>query len=485
MIFNSSLFLVYFLPVFLLLYYLTDKSYRNWLIIAASTLFFAWGAPVFVLVVWTSILADHYWNRWMNRLDRGRKLHFVLILVYHTSLLLYFKYANFLVDNTNELLRLIHAEPLTWTPVLLPLGISFITFQKISYSIDVYRKHQLPAPSLAAYAAFIFMFPKILAGPIVRYREMAETLEQPDQRIPYEQRISGFFRFVLGLARKVLIANTLGESVDLIFAMNAQDMSTGLAWVGALAYTFQIYFDFAGYSDMAIGLAAMTGFRFPENFNNPYTARSITEFWRRWHITLSSWLRDYIFLPLAYRLSDKWRRKRYAGLKTEMWIYIIATAVTMLLCGFWHGAAWTFILWGAYQGLVMIIERLFLLKFYKKTSSYLAWAVTFIITVNGWVLFRSPDFASARDYLARMWSLNMNASHTFPDSKFLSILILAAVVSFLALIPGIEQRQNNILSISRRNTSLIIKTLISIILLVICLAVITSSGFNPFIYFRF
>ncbi len=485
MVFNSSLFLIYFLPVFLLLYYLADKSYRNWLVILASTFFFAWGAPVFVLVVWVSVIADHYWNRWMNSLGRGRKRHFILILLYHVALLLYFKYTNFLVDNTNELLRLLDAAPVKWNPVLLPLGISFITFQKISYSIDVYRKHQAPAASLAAYATFIFMFPKILAGPIVRYRDMADTLERPDQAIAYDQRISGFFRFVIGLAKKVLIANTLGESVDMIFAMNAQEMSTILAWTGALAYTFQIYFDFAGYSDMAIGLATMTGFRFPENFNNPYTARSITEFWRRWHITLSSWLRDYLFLPLAYRMSDKWHRKRYAGLKTEMWIYMLATALTMLLCGFWHGAAWTFILWGGYQGIVMIIERLFLLKFYKKTSTYLGWAITFIITVNGWVLFRSENVSAAMNYLARMWSPDMGSTRLLMEPKFISMLILAAVFSFLALIPGIEQWQNRVLSTSLKSTTLVVKTLTAIVLTVVCLAVITSSGFNPFIYFRF
>lgn len=486
MIFSSSLFLLYFLPFFLLLYYLADTRYRNMYVVLTSTLFFAWGAPVFVFILWASIFLDHYWNRWMNNTEgKKRKTLFLLIVIINICLLLYFKYVNFFIENINEALKFFDTKEIKWTRILLPLGISFIVFQKLSYSIEVYRKHHAPSPDLVAYAYYIIMFPKLLAGPIIRYNEMSAGIEKGVSKIGFDERLNGFFRFTVGLAKKVLIANVLGESVDQIFALKPLELSTPLAWLGALGYTFQIYFDFSGYSDMAIGLANMMGFRFGENFNNPYVARSITEFWRRWHITLSNWLRDYLFLPVAYNASRKWKKNRYWGVKTEQWLYIWATTVTMTLCGFWHGAAWTFIIWGFYQGLIMILERLILLKLYKKTTTYLGLIFTFIFTVMGWVLFRSKDVSSGLAFIQEMWSFKMHIPEFLITTKFITLLIVAALFSFLAVIPPVEKWQMKMYNPEHGNLQHLLMTMAALVLFIISISAITSTGFSPFIYFRF
>ncbi|MHC1708606.1 MAG: MBOAT family protein [Bacteroidales bacterium] len=486
MIFSTSLFLVYFLPFFLLIYYLADPRYRNLYVIIASTLFFAWGAPVFVFILWGSVLFDHYWNLWMDKKEgKKRRTLFTILIIIHITLLLYFKYVNFFIENINEVLKITGPQEIKWTRILLPLGISFIVFQKISYTIEVYRRHHPPAQDLGAYAYYILMFPKLLAGPIIRYKEMSAGIEQGIHTIGYDERLNGFFRFCIGLAKKVLIANVLGETVDQVFALKPAELGTPLAWLGALGYTFQIYFDFSGYSDMAIGLANMMGFRFGENFNNPYVATSITEFWRRWHITLSNWLRDYIFLPVAYNASRKWKKGRYFGVKTEQWLYLSATTVTMMLCGFWHGAAWTFILWGFYQGLIMILERLFLLKFYKRTTTYLGWILTFVFTVMGWVIFRSKDVSSGLAYIREMWSFQLNIPEFLITPKFITMLLLAVLFSFPAIIPSVEKWQMRMFSPNHKNTHHLLMTLAAVILFIISISAITASGFSPFIYFRF
>jgi alginate O-acetyltransferase complex protein AlgI len=486
MIFSSSLFLLYFLPFFLLIYYIADPRYRNLFVVIASSLFFAWGAPEFIFILWGAILLNYYWIQWMDLSEgKKRKTLFILILIINIALLLYFKYVNFFIENINSLLKQFGTQEIKWTRIVLPLGISFIIFQKISYAIEVYRRHHPRSASLLAYSYYILMFPKLLAGPIIRYKEMAGGIEETIRNIGYDERINGFFRFTVGLAKKVLIANVLGESVDQIFAMNPADMGSTLAWLGALGYTFQIYFDFSGYSDMAIGLANMMGFRFMENFNNPYISKSMTEFWRRWHITLSNWLRDYVFLPVAYNASRKWKKDRYLNVKTDQWLYILATTVTMFCCGFWHGAAWTFILWGLYQGCFMILERLFLLKFYRKTSRYLGFFITFLATVMGWVLFRSATVSAGWMFIKEMWSFQLHIPEFLISPKFITMLVVAALFSFPALAPAVEKWQMRIFSPEHSPIQHTLLTLAAIILFVVSLSAITATGFSPFIYFRF
>jgi alginate O-acetyltransferase complex protein AlgI len=486
MIFSSGLFLLYFLPFFLLIYYIVDKRYRLPVTVIASIFFYAWGSPAFIFILLGSIIIDHYLVVWMLQHEgKTRKRILALTIIYNILLLLYFKYANFFIDNVNVALTSAGIKSISWTKIALPVGISFIVFQKICYALDVNRKLHPPASSLLAYAYYILMFPKLLAGPIVRFRDMNAGIENPPEKISYDSRLSGFYRFSIGLAKKVLIANVIGAQADVIFALNGDELTTALAWTGALAYAFQIYFDFSGYSDMAIGLAGMMGFRFPENFNNPYISGSITEFWKRWHMTLSSWLRDYVFLPDAYASSRRLKNDHYFGLKAEQWIYMEATMITMFVCGFWHGAAWTFILWGLFQGMMMVLERLFLLKFYKKTGRYLAVPFTFLLILLGWVIFRSGSYSSGFAFIHRMFSHVSHPTEVYLETKFWTMICIAAVFSFWGFFRGIEKWQMKVYSAEHSQVSFLGQTLIAIVLFIISLSAITSSGFSPFIYFRF
>jgi len=281
---------------------------------------------------------------------KKKKLLTAISVMLNVGLLAYFKYANFFVENINEVLAAIGIEQIKWTAVTLPIGISFFTFQKMTYAVDVYRGVYHPLKKPTDFALYILMFPQLIAGPIVRFNEIANQIEDRSWNENNNNRLTGFFRFTVGLAKKVLIANVLGEQVDLIFGLGQLEFNTVTAWIGIVAYAFQIYFDFSGYSDMAIGIGRMIGFDFPENFNNPYISRNITEFWRRWHITLGRWMRDYLYIPLGGNRVSTMR------LYFNLW-------VVFLISGLWHGAAWNFVIWGAFHGLFLVMDKLFLLKF--------------------------------------------------------------------------------------------------------------------------
>jgi len=485
MAFSSSLFLVYFLPAFLIPLFLLDRKFKNYWILIASIFFYAWGSPTFVFVLLLSVMLDYYLLRWMSsREGDARQLLFRLSLLLNLGLLLYFKYMNFFVGQLDILFSHFGANPSPWVKIILPLGISFITFQKLSYALDVYKKQFKPFEKLEYYAMYILMFPQLLSGPIVRPKQIAAQIIDSRGNESTDDRLTGFMRFAIGLAKKVLIADVLGEQVNLIFAMNSVQLSSGLAWVGAIAYTFQIYFDFSGYTDMAIGIARMMGFRLPENFNSPYVSGSITEFWKRWHMTLGSWFRDYVFLPLAYATSRKLPKEKYLGIRADKVIYLIATSVTFILCGFWHGAAWTFILWGIYQGIFMILDRLFLLKYFKKAGRVTSVVVTFFITVFGWVLFRSESLDSFKFYLRRMFAFRGGDNDLWLNPKFWTILAIAMVFSFIGYSKKVEGWQGRIFD-KPGNAIIIGFSLIAMLLFVLSLASITSTGFSPFIYFRF
>ena len=306
-------------------------------------------------------------------------------------------------------------EPAHWTRVALPIGISFFTFQKLTYSVDVYRKVHKPLNKVTDYALYILMFPQLIAGPIVRYNEIADQIEDRSANETMNNRLTGFFRFMIGLAKKVLIANVLGEQVDLIFSDTVNGLSTFTAWIGILAYAFQIYYDFSGYSDMAIGIGRMIGFRFPENFNNPYISQSITEFWRRWHITLGRFMRDYLYIPLGgSRVSN---RRLYFNL----W-------VVFLISGLWHGASWNFVIWGAFHGLFLVADRIILLKFFNFIGKVPSIIITFLISLIGWVFFRADNLEIARDYLGRMIAFEASGDGYIFEQKFYTILGFADVL---------------------------------------------------------
>lgn len=468
MVFSSNLFLLLFLPLFFIGYYLVPYRLKNAWALLGSSLFYAWGAPVFVFVLFASIAFDFYVVR---QFGKGRdKVWLWLALLTNVGLLAYFKYANFFVDNVNSALTSSGFRQMGWTEVLLPIGISFFTFQKISYVIDVYRKLRAPLRHLADHALYVILFPQLIAGPIVRYNEISDELTDRRANINADNRLLGLFRFALGLAKKVLIANVLGEQADSIFNQEVGGLSSAHAWYGAICYTFQIYFDFSGYSDMAIGLGRMMGFTFPENFNNPYVSKSITEFWRRWHITLSTWMRDYLYIPLGGNRVSQNR------LYLNLWL-------VFLISGLWHGAAWTFVFWGAYHGLFLVLERMFLLRFYEKLPGVLRTFLIFFIVIIGWVFFRAEGFGDAMAFLGKMFAFGPGGVGIETDVKV--TLLLAAVFSFLALIPGVERWQHRLLFERPGVGRSLLYFLITMVFLAVCIGFVSASGFNPFIYFRF
>lgn len=473
MVFSSSLFLLYFLPAFLIIYFLLGKKLKNLFALAASIFFYAWGAPDFIFIVLGSIVIDFYIVEWLNR-SSGKKKRILLGLsvMLNVGLLLYFKYANFFIENINGVLSGWGIDNISWTYVVLPIGISFFTFQKLTYSIDVYRGVHAPLKKVTDYALYILMFPQLIAGPIVRFNEIADQIEDRSWNENNNNRLTGFFRFTIGLAKKVLIANVLGEQVDVLFGMEQMDFNTTTAWLGIIAYAFQIYFDFSGYSDMAIGIGRMIGFNFPENFNNPYISQNITEFWRRWHITLGRFMRDYLYIPLGGSRVSKGR------LYFNLW-------VVFLISGLWHGAAWNFVIWGAFHGLFLVLDRLFLLRVYKTIGKLPSILITFIITLFGWVLFRAETVDIAQTYFGNMLSFDFINDSVYFDKKFYFILTLATFFSFWGGWNNIEQWQKKLFQQNKGLKSIIVMFCVSIILLVICVGSITSSGFNPFIYFRF
>jgi alginate O-acetyltransferase complex protein AlgI len=473
MVFSSALFLVIFLPVFLIVYYLLPRLFKNPWVLLASIIFYAWGAPDFIFIVLGAIVIDFYLVKHIPGSQRKKKRWLTGVSVFlNIGLLAYFKYANFFVENLNSVLEQIGMQPAGWTAVALPIGISFFTFQKITYTVDVYRGVHQPLARVTDYAMYILMFPQLIAGPIVRYNEVADQLVDRRANETAENRLAGFFRFVIGLSKKVLIANVLGAEADKVFALDAADMTTGTAWIGVIAYAFQIYFDFSGYSDMAIGLGRMIGFRFPENFNNPYISQSITEFWRRWHMTLGRFMRDYLYIPLG---GNKVRPFR---LYVNLWL-------VFLISGLWHGAAWNFVIWGAFHGLFLILDRLFLLKILEKIGRIPAMIFTFFITLIGWVFFRADTLSHAGNYLKAMFSFTGEGQQVFVDQKFVIILVLAVVFSFLAAIIGVEKWQERILNPLPYGWGLKARSGFAVIFFILCLAAVVSSGFNPFIYFRF
>lgn len=473
MVFSSSLFIFYFLPVFLLIYYLADKRYKNFIVLTANVIFFSWGAPVFVFIVLVSLVIEYYLIQWMHEnAGRKKKIIAALSISLNLGLLLYYKYANFFVDNFNGILTGLGINEIKWVGVALPIGISFFTFQKLTYAIDVYRGIHAPLKNVWNYAMYILMFPHMIAGPIVRYNEVADQIEERAYNENINNRLTGFFRFTIGLAKKVFIANVLGEKVDQIFALQQSDLTTPLVWIGIVAYAFQIYYDFSGYSDMAIGLARMIGFDFPENFNNPYISRSITEFWRRWHITLGRFMKDYLYIPLGgNRVST---HKMYFNL----WL-------VFLLSGLWHGAAWNFVIWGAFHGTFLVLDRLFLLKVNKKIGKIPSIVITFFITLIGWVLFRADGLPAAWSYLQRMFAFDFTVTEFTFDTRFWAMMVLGAVFAFYGGFRAIEAWQVRVFGKEHKDRIILAMAAIGLLLLIISASSITSQGFNPFIYFRF
>ncbi|HSQ35259.1 MAG TPA: MBOAT family O-acyltransferase, partial [Candidatus Binatia bacterium] len=425
---------------------------------------------------------------------RKRKLTLLAALAFNLGLLAVFKYAAFFAANLNPLLKAIGLEPWEFTPWPMPLGISFFTFMAIAYLVEVYNRSCPAEKNFLHTALFIAFFPTVLAGPINRYsrlkQQMTERLTTP------EQLATGIRRFIIGLGKKVLLADTLARTVDQIFAIPASALGSGLAWLGALCYALQIFLDFSGYSDMAIGLGRMFGFTFMENFNYPYMARSIKDFWNRWHISLSTWLRDFLFLPMAYAISRRIASARWLGIRAESWSYYPAMFLTMLLCGLWHGPACTFIAWGAYHGAFIMLERYALGKGLKRLWLPLQNTYALLVIGCGWILFRAVDLSHAGAYWRSMFGFGHSRGPGFHpaaylDQKTLFFLLLGIAVAFPVL-PALRRGCETITTRAGRSFMPWLQAgavlLTDVFLLVVLLASVMElamANYNPFIYFRF
>ncbi len=472
MVFSTILFLFYFLPCFLLGYVLLPKKYRNYWVLIASLAFYAWGAPLFIFVVLFSTLIDFQVVKKMhlciNSADKKKWL--VLSICLNVGLLAYFKYANFFIDNVNDVLSYFHWNTISWVSVMLPIGISFFVFQSITYAVDVYGGVNPPVRKFSQYLLYILSFPQMIAGPIVKYNDIASELAERNETV--DDRLLGFYRFCIGLGKKILIANVLAVQADLILDGDIIEASSGKIWVGLIAYTFQIYFDFSGYSDMAIGLGRMMGFTFPENFNSPYLAKSISEFWRRWHMTLNEFMLSYLYIPLGgNRVS-----------KTRLYFNL---SLVFVLSGLWHGASWNFILWGAYHGSFLIFDRLFLKNLLERVGALVATVFTFFIVVVGWAIFRMEDFSRMQLVIDKLFSFQ-NGTGFEMDYQFCVVLVVAIFFSVLTVTRWGRDLEVFCFEKDVLNLSGHLKFgLIAFILFMLSVAGIAGTDFNPFIYLRF
>lgn len=473
MLFSSLVFLFIFLPLVIFCYYIIPKKARNLVLLIFSLFFYAYGEPKYIFIMILSIsinytmglLVDMYRNR------KGViKALISLTVVLNISIIGYYKYANFLIVNLNEVL----GSNYDFLNIVMPIGISFFTFQGLSYVIDVYRGDGKVQKNPLNVALYISLFPQLIAGPIVRYETIAEQINH--RRETLSDFSYGIQRFILGLSKKVLIANTVGLIADEIFNTSLGDMSILLSWIGIISYTLQIYFDFSGYSDMAIGLGSMFGFKFLENFNYPYISTSITEFWRRWHISLGTWFRDYVYIPLGGN-----------RVKTLRFLFNIFTV--WFLTGLWHGANWNFILWGLYYGIILILEKMVLGKYIKKTPKVFQHIYTMFLVIIGWLLFRSETIVYAKEYLGVMFGvgdyeiINIKSLYYLIEYKYAFIVgILVSIPIYPYIMKKLENIKNKWTKILLRDY---IKSVFLILLFLLCIMYLINSTFNPFIYFRF
>jgi len=473
MVFSSIIFILFFLPLFLGMYYLMPRVARNYVILAFSIIFFAWGAPDFLPYLIASCLVNFYLVRLIpiSRTIRWKRVLVGLSVAMNLGLLAYFKYANFFLENLSFLRELAGSPALTWERIILPIGISFFTFQSITYSVDVYRKRHEPLKNPFYYLLYILMFPQLLAGPIIRFERIADQISKREET--WENILYGFYRFILGLSKKILIADVLAVEVDRILSLSIPGIDMGSAWIAILAYTFQLYFDFSGYSDMAIGLGRMVGFRFPENFDNPYVAGSVTEFWRRWHITFSNFMRHYLYYPLGGNRVQTKRRLYF-----NLWL-------VFLVSGLWHGASWNFVLYGAFHGFFMVLERLFLSKIYHRIGKLLPILITFFVIVISRVFFRIESLPDAVAFIKVLFSFNDLPSLAPVNAHFYAILVLAVLFSFITLSRHGLRLQTWFYERTYSITEHKAMTWLYAILLVLSIASLTGQGFSPFIYFRF
>ncbi len=477
MVFSSNVFLFLFLPLALLIYFAPFNRFKNLTLIFFSVIFYAYGEGSYVILMFFSALMNYFFGIFIEneKLISKKRLCTIAIIV-NLGILIFYKYCNFITDSLNSAFDGIFLSSIALSEIHLPLGISFYTFHSLSYIIDVYRGKNKAQEKPSALLLYIIMFPQLIAGPIIRYNSIADQLT--NRSVNFEKFSRGIQRFIVGLAKKMLIANPLGYVADrcisdVLSATPSPDIVSALAWIGILCYTLQIYYDFSGYSDMAIGLGKVFGFDFPENFAHPYISRSVREFWRRWHITLSTWFRDYLYIPLG--------GNRISPFRTSMNLLIV-----FILCGLWHGASWNFVIWGLFHGCFLALERSYFGKFLEKLWKPLQHAYLLLVVVVAWVFFRMDTLAHSLTYIDKMFSLGDIASfgriyHFFIGND----AILAFIFGIFFAIPSTALVSSLKRHISYEPVVTIVTAASYSAIFLLSLIYVASGTFNPFIYFRF
>ena len=463
MVFSSLMFLFVYLPIVLAVYYLVPLKWRNPVLFLASLLFYGWGEPVYLSVMIASIAVNYGFGLLVERFraeDKKARLVVLSSVLFNLALLFFFKYFDFVIENLCRIGPFSSLRPLG---LELPIGISFYTFQTMSYTIDFYRGEARPQKNFITFGTFVTLFPQLIAGPILQYRDLDDQLRERTSSVA--KFAAGVQIFIIGLAKKVLLANSIGALWDVYSAAAPSCLG---AWLGVIAFSFQIYFDFSGYSDMAVGLGRMLGFEFMRNFNYPYISRSITEFWRRWHISLGAWFRNYLYIPLGGNRKGRAR-------------WLINILIVWAATGFWHGASWNFLLWGLYFALILMLEKLFLLRLLEKTPRPLQHIYALFFIVVGWALFGLEDIGACGRYLSAMFGLNGTPLYTAQDGYYLMsyarlfpILILACTPLGAHLWHKIGEKPRSVLTL-----------ILCLIALVLSTAYLVDSTYNPFLYFRF
>lgn len=474
MIFSSFVFLFFFLLITIGLYYIFPRKAGNFILVITSLVFYAWGEPIYVTIMIFSILFNWIIGLLMEKAKKGassdnhnakEKILLIICCIANFGALSFFKYTNFLIENVNSVFDL----SIEVTEIALPIGISFYTFQTLSYVIDVYRGNAATQKNLIDFAAFVTMFPQLIAGPIVRYIDIDKQLKTRTHS--FEKMSMGIIRFIVGLGKKVLLANKAGTIWDAVLENLNGEMTVSMAWLGAVAFTFQIYFDFSGYSDMAVGLGKMFGFDFPENFNYPYISKSITEFWRRWHITLGSWFREYVYIPLGGNRKGKGRQ-------------IINLFIVWALTGLWHGASWNFVIWGIYFFVLLVIEKLFLLDLLKKAPQVISRIYSLFFIIIGWIIFSCTTFSDITAYLKSMFSGSLTSDFSGYLLRTNIIFLLIMLIASTPIPKLLAQKTASKLKLSSE-ARFICKVLACSVVFILSVAYLTGDSYNPFLYTRF
>ena len=468
MVFSSIIFMFTFLPLSLLMYYIMPKGMKNLILLLISLIFYAWGEPIYVLLMVFTIIFDYIMARLINK-SRNEKIKFKIIFIFtlfiNILILGFFKYYGFLIDNINNIFNL----SIKYKQLALPVGISFYTFQTLSYIVDVYLDKVRVQKNIVSFALYVTMFPQLVAGPIVKYSDIDYQLD--NRKESFNKFGYGVERFLRGLAKKVLLANNIGIVWTTIQGMDINNISVLTSWIGIIAYTFQIYFDFSGYSDMAIGLGKMFGFDFIENFNYPYISKSVTEFWRRWHISLGTWFREYIYIPLG-------------GNRTSTSKHIRNLFVVWLFTGLWHGASWNFVVWGLYYGFILLMEKMVLNKVLIKLPNFIKHIYTMILVIIGWVFFGSTSLSVAMDYIKVMFGISGNQLIDSAALYYLYTNIKLFIILGICATPIISIIFNKIIDIGEKK-GIVFAVIVNIMIIILSTAYLVNETYNPFLYFRF